>query len=102
MVQRKVTIINKSKFKTKDIEEITLRLLAKQIAPSFYLICQDIFSCKGMALSNLDRPTIVIFIEDLEQFAKVFVHELTHIKQHVKNYTNENEAKRAEREIVIS
>ncbi len=100
MEKRKVTIINKSKFKTKDIEEITLGLLAGQLAPDFYLICQDVFGCKGMALSNLDKPTIIIFIQDLGQFAETFVHELTHIQQHSKNYVNEQEAE--EREIVIS
>ncbi len=45
-MDRKVTIINKTKFQTKDIEEITLGLLAGQLAPSFYLICEDAFSCK--------------------------------------------------------
>jgi len=101
MERRKLTIINRTKFQTKDIEEITLGLLAGQLAPSFYLICEDVFSCKGVSISNLDKPTIIIFIKDLGQFAETFVHELTHIQQHTKNYTNENEAKQAEREIVI-
>jgi len=101
-MKRKVTIINKTKFKTKDIEEITLGLLAGQSAPSFYLICEDVFSCKGIALSNLDKPTIVIFVKDLGQFAETFVHELIHIQQHAKGYTDEDEANGNEREIVIS
>ncbi len=101
-MKRKVTIINKSKFKTKDIEEITLGLLAGQLAPDFYLICQNTVGCNGMALTNLDRPTIIIFIKDLGQFAEVFVHELTHIQQHAKDYANEDEAKQKEREVVIS
>ena len=100
-MKRKLTIINRTRFQTKDIEEITLGLLAGQLAPSFYLICEDVFSCKGVSLTNLDKPTIIIFIKDLEQFAKTFVHELTHIQQHAKNYTDENEAKQKEREIVI-
>ena len=98
-MKRKLTIINKSKFRTTDIEEITLGLLVGQSAPSFYLICEDVFSCNGLALTNLDKPTIIIFIKDLGQFAKTFVHELTHIQQHSKNYTNEQEAE--EREIVV-
>lgn len=100
MAKRKLTIINRIKFKTKDLEEITLGLLAGQLAPSFYLICEDVFSCKGISLTNLDKPTIIIFVKDLRQFAETFVHELTHIQQHLKNYTNEQEAE--EREIVIS
>ncbi|KKN56674.1 hypothetical protein LCGC14_0569910 [marine sediment metagenome] len=100
-MKRRLTIINRSKFKTKDIEEIILGLLAGQEAPSFYLICEDVFSCKGIALTNLDKPTIIIFIQDLGQFAKTFVHELTHIQQQAKGYQNEDEAKQKEREIVI-
>ena len=100
MEKKKITIINRTKFKTKDIEEISLGLLAGQLAPSFYLICEDVFSCKGLSLTNLDKPTIIIFVSDLGQFAETFVHELTHIQQHTENYTNEQEAE--EREIVIS
>ena len=100
MEKRKITIINRTKFKTKDIEEITLGLLAGQLAPDFYLICEDIFSCKGISLTNLDKPTIIIFIKDLGQFAETFVHELVHIQQHSENYTDERKAE--EREIVIS
>jgi len=100
MEKRKLTIINKTKFKTKDIEEIALGLLAGQLAPSFYLICVDVFSCKGLSLSNLDKPTIIIFVKDLGQFAETFVHELTHIQQHANNYTDEKEAE--EREVLIS
>ena len=99
-MKRKVTIINKTRFKTKNIEKIVLGLLNNQLAPSFYLICEDIFSCKGIALTNLDKPTIIIFVKDLEQFAKTFVHELTHIQQHSNNYTDEQEAE--EREIILS
>ena len=35
MVKRQLNIINRTKFKTRDIEEITLGLLAGQLAPSF-------------------------------------------------------------------
>ncbi len=100
MEKRKVKIINRTKYQTRDIEEITLGLLAGQLVPSFYLICEDVFTCKGISLTNLDKPTIIIFIKDLRQFAETFVHELTHIQQHSKNYTDEQEAE--EREIVIS
>jgi len=101
-MNRKITILNRSKFETKDIEQIALGLSAGQLAPSFYLICEDIFSCNGIALTNLDKPCIIIFLENLEQFAKTLAHELTHLRQHAQNYTDENEAKKAEREIVIS
>lgn len=99
MNKRKVTIINRSTFITKDLEEIVSGLLEGQLAPSFYLICES-REYNGIALSHLDKPTIIIFIKDLGQFAETFVHELTHIQQHSKNYTDENEAK--EREMVIS
>ena len=99
-MKRKLTIINQSKFQTKDIEEITIGLLVGQLAPSFYLICNDKNSVKGIALTNLDKPTIIIFIENLEQFAETFVHELTHIQQHDDNYTDEKEAE--QREIIVS
>lgn len=99
-MKKKITIINRTKFQTKDIEEITLGLLAGQLAPDFYLICEDVFSCKGITLTNLDKPTIIIFIEDLGQFAETFVHELTHLQQHSKGYVDENEA--TEREIIVS
>jgi len=99
-MKRKLTIINKSKFKTKDIEEIALGLLAGQIAPSFYLVCNNRDDVKGMALTNLDKPTMLIFIDNLGQFAETFVHELTHIQQHADNYTDEKEAE--EREIIVS
>ena len=97
---KKVTLLNKTKFKTKDIKEIVLGLLAGQSAPDFYLICEDVFSCKGITLTNLDKPTIIIFIKDLGQFAETFVHELIHIQQHSKGYANEGEAK--EREVIIT
>jgi len=93
-------LINQSSFKDKDINEITSALLAGQEYPNFYLICVDALRCKGLALTNLDKPTILIMIDDLGQFAKTFVHELTHIQQHSQNYANEKEAE--ERELVIS
>ena len=100
MEKRKVTIINNTKFQTKDIEEITRGLLAGQLAPSFYLICNNRGNVEGMTLTNLDKPTMLIFIENLGQFAETFVHELTHIQQHANDYTDEMEAE--EREIIIS
>ena len=99
MEKRKVTIINRTKFATKDITEIVSGLLEGQLAPDFYLLCEPL-NCSGIALSNLDNPTIIIFIKDLGQFAKTFVHELKHIQQHQKNYVDEEEA--VQREIVIS
>ena len=72
-----------------------------KLVKDFYLICEDIFSCNGLALTNLDKPTIIVFIQDLEQFTKTFIHELKHLEQHSKNYTNEKEAKQSERELII-
>jgi len=99
MEKRKVTIINRTKFHIKDIQEIVGGLLEGQLAPNFYLICEP-RNCNGLALTNLDKPTIIIFIEDLGQFAETFVHELAHLQQHSKGYVNEYEA--TQREIVIS
>ena len=95
----KLTLVNRSKFQTEQLREIALGLLAGQLAPSFYLIVEELFSCRGVTLSNLDKPTIILFPKDLGDFAEIFVHELTHIQQHEKNYSDEKEAK--ERELVI-
>ncbi len=99
-MKKQFTIINKSKFPTKDLEGITLTLLLGKSAPSFYLICNDVGKVKGMALTNLDKPTIIIFIENLVQFSETFLHELTHIQQHSKDYADEKEA--GERDIVVT
>jgi len=99
MDKKKVTIINRTTFATKDITEIVGALLDWQVVPNFYLLCEPL-NCNGIALTNLDKPTIIIFIKDLGQFAETFVHELKHIQQHSKNYADEYEA--TQREIVIS
>ncbi|MFX0132260.1 MAG: hypothetical protein ACFFDN_01310 [Candidatus Hodarchaeota archaeon] len=98
-MKRTLKIMNHTKFKTSDIEEISLGLLAGQLAPSFYLICvNDNFN--GLALTNLDKPTMIIRIEDLGQFAETFVHKLIHLQQHQEGYADEDEA--YAREIIIS
>jgi len=99
MRKTKVTIINRTKFKTKDIRDIVNGLLQEQLAPDFYLLCQPI-NCKGIVLTNLDKPTMIIFIKNLRRFTKILVHELTHIQQHANGYVDEDEAN--EREIVVS
>ncbi len=94
-----ITIINRTKFQTKDIKQIVDEILQRQIVPNFYLLCEPL-DCNGITLTNLDKPTIIIFITNLGQFAQTFVHELTHIQQHADNYVDENEANK--REIVVS
>ena len=96
MKNRKLAVINRTTFATKDIIEIATSLLQGQLAPNFYLLCEPDEGHKGITLTNLDRPTMIIFIEDLEQFAETFVHELTHLKQHSKGYTDEDEAEAQE------
>ncbi len=98
-MNKKVTLVNQTNFLDKDIMKIVDDLLEGQKFPSFYLICQS-NKCNGLALSNLDKPTIVTFIEDLKQFTKIFTHEFTHIQQHSKNYADENEA--YQRELIVT
>ncbi len=58
----KATIINETKFRIKNLKEIVSGLLVGQNVPEFYLICiQEGF--KGVALTNLDKPTVIIFIK---------------------------------------
>jgi Zn-dependent peptidase ImmA (M78 family) len=59
--------------------------------PDFYVIVID-KAKDGIAITNLDRPTIVIVFENEKQFKKVLKHELMHLIQHKKGYMNENEA----------
>lgn len=92
-MKRTMTIINRSVFATKDIEEISYALLAGQIAPSFNLICVD-DSFKGVAITNMDRPLILIKIKELGQFAETFVHELAHLQQHQEGYADEDKAEK--------
>ena len=100
-MKRTMKLMNMTKFKDKDIEEIALVLLEGQLAPSFLLICvHDGFH--GVSITNLDRPTILIRITDLGQFAETFVHELTHLQQHCNNYADENEAYKKMREYVVT
>lgn len=99
---KEVIVINRTNFMTKDIKEIAGALLKGQSAPNFYLLCELPNQFNGISISNLDKPIIIIFIENLEQFARVFVHELIHIQQHSKNYTDEYEAIESERDIIIS
>lgn len=99
MKDNKITIINRTRFATRNITEIAGSLLQGQLVPNFYLICEPL-NCNGIALTNLDKPTIIIFIKDLGQFAETFVHELMHLQQHSENRVDEHEA--AQREIVIS
>lgn len=96
---KKPIIINKSNFKTKDLKEIVIGLLQGHEFPVFYLICQSP-KHDGVTLTNLDKPTIIITVHDLGQFAKTFVHELIHLQQHSKGYANEKEAYK--RKIVVT
>ena len=99
-MKKRLTIINKSKFPTKELEGISSMLLAGKSTPDFYLICNDVGRVKGMALTNLDKPTMIIFIENLVQFTETFLHELTHIQQHKEGYANEEEAE--DREVIVT
>lgn len=95
----KVKIINRTTFEIKNIKNIVSALLEGQPIPNFYLFCEPL-DCKGITLTNLDKPTIIIFVRDLKQLAETFVHELVHLQQHSKGYVNEDEA--TEREVIVS
>lgn len=98
MEKRIMTIINNSKFRTEELSTLANMLLQGRLAPSFYLVCCPP-EMDGLSLTNLDKPTIIIRVKDLEQFSRVFVHELTHLQQHAKGYTDEAEATR---EVIMS
>ena len=94
-----IKIINHTEFDTKDIKKISDALVVSQSYPSCYLICIPLYM-NGIAITNIDKPFIIIRIKDLEQFAETFVHELTHLQQHQKGYVDEDEA--YEKEIIVS
>ena len=85
----KFKLINKTRFSTKQLADIASALCESQAGPSFYLICQTP-QHDGIAITNIDKPFIIIWVKNLSQFAKVFVHELTHLQQNAKGYTSEN------------
>ena len=85
----KFEIINRTEFSTEQLIRIVDALLEGQIVPNFYLICQT-SKHDGLSITNIDKPLIIITIKDLHQFAKVFVHELVHIQQHVNDYATED------------
>jgi hypothetical protein len=84
-------IINKTNFKTEEIEEITKTIIDKKYYPNFCLICLS-NNFNGVSITNLELPLIVIKIKNLKQFMKVLLHELTHLNQHKKGYVDEIEA----------
>lgn len=98
---RRMVLVNRTAFKSKDLKEIAGALLEGQLAPSFYLIVQTP-KHDGLTITNLDMPAMIIIPKDLHCFAKVFAHELVHLQQHSKNYVDEEEAYRKEREVVVS
>jgi Zn-dependent peptidase ImmA (M78 family) len=97
MVDKRFTLINRTDYPSKQLENIAGALLEGQQAPSFYLICQTP-KHDGLSISNIDKPFIIIDIENLYQFAEVFVHELMHLQQHTKGYASEDFSK----EVVVT
>ena len=101
----KIALINRTDFPSKDLLEIASALCESQSVPSFYLICNT-QKHDGMTITNIDKPFMIIVVDNLHQFAKVFVHELVHLQQTTKGYTDEDEAYRKSdsftREIVVS
>ena len=85
----KVKIVNRTDFKTKDIQEIAEALLQGQGTPNFYLLCQTP-QHDGLTITNLDKPAIIIVIHDLHQFAETYVHEVEHLRQHSQNFADED------------
>jgi len=61
--------------------------------PDFYVIVIG-EKTDGLAITNLDRPSIVVVFKNEQQFKKVLKHELIHLVQHSKGYANEDEAYR--------
>ena len=98
-MKRRMILINRTSFKSNDLQEIAGALLEGQVAPSFYLLVQTP-QHDGLTITGLDMPTMIIIPKDLHHFAKIFVHELAHLQQHSKGYVDEKEAK--QREIIIT
>lgn len=101
MVARKMVLVNRTSFDSARLKEIAGGLLEGQVAPSFYLVVQTP-QHTGLTITNLDMPVMIIIPTDLHHFAKIFVHELVHLQQHQKNYADEDEAYKTERELVVT
>jgi Zn-dependent peptidase ImmA (M78 family) len=100
---KKVTIINRTDIDTLKFEEILACLLKGQEYPNFYLVCQT-QNHDGLTITNLDKPVIIITVKNLSQFVTTLRHELIHLRQHSKGYSNEDEAYAAEddAEIIVT
>lgn len=93
----KFELINRTDFPTTQLKEIVEKLLKNKKIPSFYLICQTPRH-DGLSVTNLDKPLIIIDIENLQQFEKTFIHELTHLQQHTQDYADED----FDKEVVVT
>jgi len=98
---RRMVLINRTEFKSKDLKEIAGALLEGQLAPSFYLIVQTP-QHNGLTITNLDKPAMILTPKDLTHFAVLFTHELVHLQQHSKGYADEEEARRKQPEVVVT
>jgi len=86
---KRFELINGTGFKSEDIEEIASALLESQHTPTFYLVCMNAGQ-DGVTLTNLDKPIVLIYVDDLGQFAETFVHEIVHLQQHSQGYATED------------
>jgi len=91
---QKFGIFNGTKINSKDLEQVVLECLAQEFSdqlPDFYVIVKE-KGFDGVTITNLDRPTILVAYENIEDFRRTLIHELVHLKQHQKGYADEKEA----------
>ena len=101
MENRRMILVNRTDFKSKDLKKIAGALLEGQLAPSFYLIVQTP-KHDGMTITNLVKPAMIVIPRDLTHFAELFAHELVHLQQHSKGYANEEKTYHKQPEVVVT
>lgn len=82
-------LVNNSDEDTSTLTKIAERVVENFTTPCFYLICQKTMH-DGFAMTNIDKPTVVIRVRNLYQFEDVLKHELVHLGQHQKGYASED------------
>ena len=86
----KIELINRTDVTDTNIMKIVNKLCEGNGLPDFYLICQTP-EHRGVTITNLDRPCVIITVTTPEQFTETLHHELIHLKQHALDYASEEE-----------
>jgi len=94
----KFGIFSDTTFSKKKLHDLvySAMLAVKGDLPDFYVLVAK-QGADGVAITNLDRPSVFIIFKNEEQFKRVLIHELTHLKQHKAGYQLEKEARESEK-----